>query len=103
MLPIADTIARASWHGEGCGDCDYDDIYDDIGSIYDSCDDYDYRSDDHDDRRVFFLLSPAIRGCGAGDCSVLIGGLLSGQGGESNLDSDSVLIGVLRLIGSQMG
>ena len=25
-------------------------------------------------------------------------GLLSGQGGESNLDSDSVLIGVLRLI-----
>ena len=50
MLPIADTIARASWHGEGCGDCDYDDIYDDIGGIYDSCDDYDYRSDDHDDR-----------------------------------------------------
>ena len=26
-------------------------------------------------------------------------GLLSGQGGESGLDSDSVLIGVLRLIG----
>ena len=73
MLPIADTIARASWHGEGCGDYDYGDIYDDIGGIYDSCDDYDYRSDDHDDRRVFFLLSPAIRGCGAGDCSVLIG------------------------------
>ena len=50
MLPIADTIARASWHGDGCGDYDYDDIYDDIGGIYDSCDDYDYRSDDHDDR-----------------------------------------------------
>ena len=33
----------------------------------------------------------------------IIHGLLSGQGGESNLDSDSVLIGVLRLIGSQMG
>ena len=50
MLPIADTIARASWHGEGCGDYDYGDIYDDISGIYDSCDDYDYRSDDHDDR-----------------------------------------------------
>ena len=29
-------------------------------------------------------------------------GRLSSQGGEYNLDSDSVLIGVLRLIGSQM-
>ena len=50
MLPIADTIARASWHGEGGGDYDYDAIYGGIGGIYDSCDDYDYRSDDHDDR-----------------------------------------------------
>ena len=37
-----------------CGEYDYDpnydDIYDDIGGIYDSCDDYNYDSDPADDR-----------------------------------------------------
>ena len=34
----------------GGGDHDYDQTYDDIGGIYDSCDDYNYNSDPADDR-----------------------------------------------------
>jgi hypothetical protein len=33
----------------GGGDYDYDQTYDDIGGIYDSCDDYNYDSDPADD------------------------------------------------------
>ena len=33
----------------GVGDYDYDQTYDDIGGIYDSCDDYNYDSDPADD------------------------------------------------------
>ena len=36
--------------GEYDYDQNYDDIYDDIGGIYDSCDDYNYDSDPADDR-----------------------------------------------------
>ena len=34
----------------GGSDYDYDQTYDDIGGIYDSCDDYNYDSDPADDR-----------------------------------------------------
>ena len=46
----------------GGGDYDYDQTYDDIGGIYDSCDDYNYDSDPADDiRSCSFLFSPVCR------------------------------------------
>ena len=49
-LPITPTTALDG--GEYDYDQNYDDIYDDIGGIYDSCDDYNYNydSDPADDR-----------------------------------------------------
>ena len=44
------TATTALDGGEYDYDQNYDDIYDDIGGIYDSCDDYNYDSDPADDR-----------------------------------------------------